>query len=143
MALVMGESAGDEVQELIHSATRSSQDLWMTTVNLGEVWYSVAREKSPAADEAVRLVALAGVRLAPADWALPYQAARYKSRYGLSYADAFAAALAHAQSVELLTGDPEFRALENAARWGRCSAGLNDVRSTQRQNWPLMNADKR
>jgi uncharacterized protein len=98
MALVMGESAGDEVQELIHSATRSSQDLWMTTVNLGEVWYSVAREKSPAADEAVRLVALAGVRVAPADWALPYQTARYKSRYGLSYADAFAAALGHAQS---------------------------------------------
>lgn len=120
MALVMGESAGKEVETLIHAAARSSRDLWMTTVNLGEVWYSVARKKSPAAaDDALELVALAGIRVAPADWALTYQAAQYKARHRLSYADAFAAALAHARGVELVTGDPEFRELasEIKIRW--------------------------
>jgi len=110
MALVMGESAGEEVRTLIHEAARSSRDLWMSTVNLGEVWYSVARKKSGAAADAA--VVLAGIRIAPADWALTYQAAQFKSRHRLSYADAFAAALAHARGVELVTGDPEFRTLE-------------------------------
>ncbi len=109
----MGERAGEEVQELIHS----SAELWMTTVNLGEVWYSVARKKSAlAADEAVELVALAGIRIVPADWALTYQAAQFKSRYRMSYADAFAAALAAAREVELVTGDAEFRALEDVIK---------------------------
>jgi predicted nucleic acid-binding protein len=120
MALVMGESAGEEVRTLIHEAARSSRDLWMTTVNLGEVWYSVARKKSPAAaDEAVELVALARIRIAPADWALTYQAAHFKSRHRLSYADAFAAALAHSRGIELVTGDLEFGALEREIkiRW--------------------------
>lgn len=58
------------------------------------------------------MVVLAGIRIAPADWALTYQAAQFKSRHRLSYADAFAAALAHARGVELVTGDPEFRTLE-------------------------------
>jgi predicted nucleic acid-binding protein len=117
MALVMGESAGEDVQKLIHSSARSSSDLWMTTVNLGEVWYSVARRKSAAAaDEALGLVALARIRIASADWPLTYQAAKYKSRYRLSYADAFAAALAHALGVQLVTGDPEFRTLEGEIR---------------------------
>jgi len=114
MALVMGEGAGAEVEKLIHSAARNSNQLWMTTVNLGEVWYSIARRKSPSqADEALELVALAGIRIAPADWTLTYQAAQFKSRYRMSYADAFAAALARAHGVELVTGDPEFRALED------------------------------
>ena len=36
MALVMGERAGAEVRKLIHSAARSRDQLWMTTVNLSE-----------------------------------------------------------------------------------------------------------
>jgi predicted nucleic acid-binding protein len=114
MALVMGEGAAGEVENLIHSSARSRSELWMTTVNLGEVWYSVARKKSPAAaDDALELVALAGIRIAAADWALTYQAAQYKSRYRISYADAFAAALAHGRGIELVTGDPEFKAIES------------------------------
>jgi hypothetical protein len=74
MALVMGEGAGAEVEKLIHSAARSSSQLWMTTINLGEVWYSVARKKSPvAADEALELVALSGIRIATGDWTLTYK----------------------------------------------------------------------
>ncbi|MGA3201849.1 MAG: PIN domain-containing protein [Bryobacteraceae bacterium] len=98
----------------------ASRDLWMTTVNLCEVWYSIARKKSAvAADEALELIALSRIRVVPADWALTYQAAQFKSRHRISYADAFAAALAHTLGVELATGDPEFKALEGEIkiRW--------------------------
>ncbi len=120
MALVMGERAGAEVQRLLSNAASSSRAVSMTTVNLGEVWYSVARRKSPqAADAAVELVAFAGVQVVPADWALASQAARFKSKHRISYADGFAAALAHNLKVELVTGDLEFRELEGSIkiRW--------------------------
>ena len=39
-------------------------------------------------------------------------AAEFKTRFKLSLADAFAAALAKEKKAELVTGDPEFKALE-------------------------------
>ena len=41
------------------------------------------------------------------------QAAIYKATHKMSYADCFAAALAKIRNCELLTGDPEFTAVEN------------------------------
>jgi len=46
------------------------------------------------------------------DLTLARQAATYKATRKLSYADCFAAALAKARNAELVTGDPEFKALE-------------------------------
>ena len=40
-----------------------------------------------------------------------YNAARLKSKYALSYADCFAAALAKEKDCPVLTGDPEFKKL--------------------------------
>lgn len=118
MALVMGEPAGEQVKALLSDA--ASHTFSMTVVNLGEIWYSVARRKSPAlADSAVELVQLAGVRIVSADWALARQAAGFKSRYRISYADGFAAALAQDLNAELVTGDLEFKALDRVIkiRW--------------------------
>jgi predicted nucleic acid-binding protein len=54
-----------------------------------------------------------------ADRRLADVAAGFKSRFKISLADAFAAALAKERKAELVTGDPEFRALEKEIkiRW--------------------------
>jgi predicted nucleic acid-binding protein len=44
--------------------------------------------------------------------ALADTAADFKARFKLSLADAFAAALAKERRADLVTGDPEFKALE-------------------------------
>ena len=44
--------------------------------------------------------------------ALADTAADFKARFKMSLADAFAAALAKEKKAELVTGDPEFKALE-------------------------------
>ncbi len=44
--------------------------------------------------------------------ALADTAADFKARFRISLADAFAAALAKEKKAELVTGDPEFKALE-------------------------------
>jgi len=46
------------------------------------------------------------------DLALAKQAAIFKARHKMSYADCFAAALAKQKNAELITGDPEFKAVE-------------------------------
>jgi predicted nucleic acid-binding protein len=45
-------------------------------------------------------------------------AADFKARHKLSLADAFAAALAKERKAELITGDPEFKALEKEIKIG-------------------------
>ncbi|MBM3839772.1 MAG: PIN domain-containing protein, partial [Verrucomicrobia bacterium] len=57
-----------------------------------------------------------------ADRALADTAADFKARFKLSLADAFAAALAKEKKAELVTGDPEFKALEKEIKinWVGC-----------------------
>ena len=52
------------------------------------------------------------VDMVDADRAHTLAAAHIKAHFPLSYADAFAAALAQAKNVPLTTGDPEFARLE-------------------------------
>ncbi len=52
------------------------------------------------------------VRMVAADRELTIAAARIKAKYPVSYADAFAVALAKLKRVPVLTGDPEFRRVE-------------------------------
>lgn len=113
IALLEGEPAGSTVSSLILLAQASEAPMWITVVNLGEVWYRLDRAYSQSeADSSVEQIRELGFEVQDADWTLTRQAAQFKSRYRLSYADCFAAALAKQRNVELVTGDPEFRQLE-------------------------------
>jgi len=85
----------------------------MTEVNYAEVQYIIRRKEGDAAWETIagELVA-APIQFHPADRRLADLAADFKTRFKLSLADAFTAALAREKKAELITGDPEFKALE-------------------------------
>ncbi len=111
------EPAAAKVEEMLAQAHEEGTPLFMATINLGEVWYSSARaESEAAAEERVADVLKLGVEIIPADWALTRQAAPYKARGGVSYADCFAVALARMKKAELVTGDPEFRAFKDEVK---------------------------
>ena len=55
----------------------------------------------------------APIEFHPADRRLADLAAGFKANYKISLADAFAAALAKDRKTGLVTGDPEFKPLEN------------------------------
>jgi predicted nucleic acid-binding protein len=117
VALLQNEPAASEVESLIRAAQQTGAALWTTVVNLGEVWYTIARSRSSRrADGAVEEIRALGLRVRDADWNLTREAARLKSHYRLSYAGCFAAALARQLDAELVTGDPEFRRLEQEVR---------------------------
>jgi predicted nucleic acid-binding protein len=113
MAFLENEPSADMVEQLIAEAQESNSKLLITTVNLGEIWYSTARVKSEViADEKITEIRNLGFESVDADWELARRAAAFKAKYRLAYADCFAAALAKVRKLPLVTGDPEFKQLK-------------------------------
>lgn len=117
LALLEGETGAAEVAGYLSA---EEGVLLMTYVNLGEVVYTMIRERGQSRADAV-LLALEGTRVTfvPAERTLSLAAARFKARYRTSYADAFCAALSEISGYPVVTGDPEFRQLEGIipVRW--------------------------
>lgn len=72
------------------------------------------------AEEKAKEIAGMPIELVPvdSDLHLARQAAIFKATKKMSYADCFAAALAKLRSAELITGDPEFKAVEGEIKIG-------------------------
>ncbi|HOC00826.1 MAG TPA: PIN domain-containing protein [Verrucomicrobiota bacterium] len=113
LAFLRGEAGDDKVAALLEKAGARDAPLRMTEVNYAEVKYIVLRKDgaAPWADVARELPTLP-IEFHPADRELADVAADFKCRFSLSLADAFAAALAKKHKAELVTGDPEFKAVE-------------------------------
>lgn len=113
MAFFEDEPGADMVRSLIFKAEEGSVSLLMSVVNLGEVWYSIARSNSPeVADQYVDEINGMAIEIVEADWALTHLAAAFKANGNIAYADCFAAALAKNHKAELVTGDKEFKVLD-------------------------------
>jgi uncharacterized protein len=117
MAFLEDEPAAEAVQELIAEAQDIDNGLLVSAINLGEVWYSLARVKSEeSADRAITEIMGLGFQIIDVDWDLANRAARLKAKYRLSYADCIAAALARGRAIEIVTGDPEFKQVQRLVR---------------------------
>ncbi len=113
MAYLEDEPAGEKVADIIAGAHEQRIPMMMTVINVGEVWYIIAREVSAAeAEKAVEELRHLGIRFIDADWNLSREAAEFKAGFKMSFADCFAAALAKRHQARLITGDPEFRQIE-------------------------------
>lgn len=114
MAFFEDEPGADFVRGLIQKAVESDTNLLMSVVNLGEIWYSIARTNSPEiADQYVHEIKGMAIEIVDIDWTLTRQAAAFKVNGNISYADCFAAALAKVKKAELVTGDKEFKILQD------------------------------
>jgi ribonuclease VapC len=113
LALFRDEPGAEAVALILERAGQRDQPVHMTEVNYAEVQYIVRMKDGEAAWEAIaRELRAAPIEFHPADRRLADLAAGFKAAYKLSLADAFAAALAKDRKTELVTGDPEFKALE-------------------------------
>ena len=122
LAFFEDEPAAEEVDKLLAGADRGTHRLLLSVVNWGEVYYITMRKVSQeAAEQKAKEMAILPIELVPvqADLHLVRQVAIYKARGKLPYADAFAAALAKLSNAELITGDHDFKAVEDEIkiRW--------------------------
>ncbi len=102
------------LQQLLLSARKGQCRLYMHAIQLGEVYYITLREQG----KSIADLAYARVKDFPVTIVdtvsekLLLSAASLKANFPMSYADSFAAALAQIYDAVLLSGDPEFKALE-------------------------------
>ncbi len=120
IAFFEDEPAAEEVEKLLVKAEAGTHKLLLCVVNWGEIYYNTMRKVSQAAAEQ-KAKEMAGLTIQIVgvdgnDMELVRQAAIYKATRKLSYADAFAAALAKIRNAELVTGDQEFKDLEGEIR---------------------------
>ncbi len=122
VAFFEDEPAASQVEEVLDQASSNQHRLYLSAINWAEIYFSTMLEVSQeAADRHAEIIAQLPIEIVGLtdDLHLARQAAIFKARHRLSLADAFAAALAKEKRAELLTGDPEFRALEGEIklRW--------------------------
>jgi predicted nucleic acid-binding protein len=108
------EPGFEKVELAFLNAVEKDDNLLMTSVNFGEVYYIVLREcGEKKANEIETVIRNLPIKIVDIDINLAREAARYKAFKKMSYADCFAAALAKLENGELLTGDKEFKEVEN------------------------------
>ncbi len=87
----------------------------MSLINLGEVYYRIAKQEDvPAAERARSWIGSLDIRFARVPWPIIYAASALKAVYPLSSADCFVAALAQRLDATVVTGDREFEQLQRA-----------------------------
>ena len=110
MAWIMEEPSASKVEALLNRAVAGRLDLAMNIVNIGEVHYSLAkRGRREAAEILLSRLPSMPIRIVIPSGSLILHAARLKSWFPISYADAFAVATAGQQKAALVTGDRELR----------------------------------
>ena len=106
------EPGAETVENLLVTAGKKDSPLHMTDVNYAEVKYSIVKKDGAAAwEEAAKILHGLPIDFHSTTRAMADTAADLKARFKMSLADAFAAALAKEKKAELVTGDPEFKAL--------------------------------
>jgi predicted nucleic acid-binding protein len=115
LAHFRAESGGLVVRNLLERASLSSDiGLYISTINVGEIYYQMFRLLGIIkANEALTDLRQLPVTLCQATEERVLSAARIKARYPVSYADAFAIALAQEYDGLVVTGDPEFNAVDS------------------------------
>ena len=114
IAFFEDEPSGKKIADLIANAYDEGLPVYMSVVNVGEVWYITARELSEeVASNIVKELSDLRIEFVDANWEITQEAARFKSKNRMSYADCYAAALTKLKKGVLVTGDNEFRALDD------------------------------
>jgi ribonuclease VapC len=117
LAFLEDEPGAAQVEKALREVMGGKAEGWLSVINWGEIYYTAMREQGEkTAEEVVALLAQYPMRLVEADQTLTREAARFKARFRIAYADCFAAALAKRHKATVLTGDPEFRQIEKEVK---------------------------
>lgn len=102
------EPAASRIRSLLNDAQNGKHQIFISLINLGEIYYIIGKIKGEKeAKETINELAFLPIKVVPADKEKILNAATLKIYHPISYADAFAASLAHALKASLVTGDPE------------------------------------
>ena len=111
---IEGEKGAKIVAEILKEGIYNNAEIFMSVINWGEVYYTVLREQDKKVAELyLTTIERYPITIIDVNKASTLEAAEFKAFYKMSYADAFAASLAKNREAILVTGDKEFKAIEN------------------------------
>jgi predicted nucleic acid-binding protein len=114
LAYLEDEPGATQVGRLLGRAEKNEIDIWISIINYGEALYIVERERGrDSAKMAIATIDQLPLAVADANRVLTFAAAHIKAHHAISYADAFAVALAQSKGSSVVTGDPEFKKVES------------------------------
>ena len=113
LAFLQGEVGAPRVREVLEYGRANKDTLFLSVVNLSECLYIVERSRGRAgARQVLEALQECPIRIEPATERHALVAARIKASHRVSLADAYAVALALEQAATVVTGDPEFKEVE-------------------------------
>ena len=108
------QPAGKLVAEVLVQAEAGKIHLFMSAINVGEIYYFLRKHHNGTLAEDWRALSQTlPVTLEVPNMSDIWDAAALKGQFPISYADAFAAALAQKHACALITGDREFRSVKH------------------------------
>ena len=112
------EAGWGKVADFLQDAAQGKCRLAMSVVNWGEICHVTLREYgTDHLERVLRALDNMPVEIVDAGREVTLEAAGFKARGGLSYADSYACGLAKTiGSAEIVTGDPEFHSVERIIR---------------------------
>jgi len=107
------EPGAETVENLLVTAGKKDSPLHMTDANYAEVKYSIVKKDGARAwEQAAKILRGLPIDFHSTTREMADTAADFKARFRMSLAAAFSAALAKEKKAELVTNDPEFKAVE-------------------------------
>ena len=107
------EAGGEKVRKILRAASAGKSRLFLSVINLGELYYISLRERGrEMAEQILFLMEQLPIDIVNADVEMTLEAAKLKGSHPVAYADCFAAALAIQKNAKVVTGDPEFKIFE-------------------------------
>jgi ribonuclease VapC len=114
LKLFQKEPGYEKVVRVLEEARKRGRTKYINAINLGEIIYATKREFG----DQKKLEILANIErlnftVLPAPNALIFKAAEYKAQYSISFADCFVLASALDNKAAIVTGDPDFKKIED------------------------------
>jgi predicted nucleic acid-binding protein len=107
----------EKVKSLLVEATGKGNALLLSSISFGEICNIVSREcGQEKANEIENIIKTLPIRIVDINTPLALEAFHLKNTHKLSYSNCFSAALAKMHNGELVTGDKEFKTVENTLK---------------------------
>ena len=113
MAYLGNEAGAEQVKALLRQAQGDKAIIYLSLINLGEVAYIIERRHgTERLQEVLARLAQLPITVVEAPHERVLAATHVRAHHAVSYADAFAIALAEEKGAPVVTGDPEFKKVE-------------------------------
>jgi len=121
IAYLNKEKGFEKVRDVMSEAQKSGDHVLMNEINVGEIYYILFRKRGPEKADYFIETILASLPILTVSNGFDdvIKAAKIKAEHPLSFADCFAAATAKKNNSVIMTGDPEFKKIEDlvAIEW--------------------------